>query len=278
MILIYVIIAANILFSWKGFEDYSFFSRYKFRIDDILVRKEYVRMLSSGFLHVDYMHLLFNMYAFYTFADVLQYFFNPFEFGLLYFGSLIAGNMLSLYVHRNHGDYSAVGASGAVSGVIYASIALMPEGGIGLVFIPGLSIPSWIFGIIYLLYSMFGIKSQRDNIGHEAHLGGAIAGLVLTVLYFFTKVDFNYWIIAAMLVPTVAFLYLIVYHPEWLITGKIDWSNNPLSRYKRQQKNKPNRPKESKQEELNRLLDKVSKHGLESLSQHERDRLDELSN
>jgi len=227
-------------------------------------------------LHVDMMHLIFNMYAFYTFSGVLVSYFTTLEFAIIYFGSLIGGNLLSLYIHRNHGNYSAVGASGAVSGAIYASIALVPDGGIGLVFLPGLWIPSWIFGIIYILYTIFGIKSNRDNIGHEAHLGGAMVGLILTVLFFLNDptVQFTWWIIGAMLVPTLAFLYLVVYHPEWLLTGKIDWSNNPLSRFKdKQDRERNKRPKP----ELNELLDKINRDGYESLTIEERKRLDELS-
>jgi len=276
MMLVYAIIGVNVILSLRGFRDFSFFERYKFEVDSILIRKEQIRMLSSGFLHVDMMHLIFNMYAFYTFSGVLVSYFTTLEFAIIYFGSLIGGNLLSLYIHRNHGNYSAVGASGAVSGAIYASIALVPDGGIGLVFLPGLWIPSWIFGIIYILYTIFGIKSNRDNIGHEAHLGGAMVGLILTVLFFLNDptVQFTWWIIGAMLVPTLAFLYLVVYHPEWLLTGKIDWSNNPLSRFKdKQDRERNKRPKP----ELNELLDKINRDGYESLTIEERKRLDELS-
>ncbi len=277
MTLIYIIIGLNVLFSWKGFEDYSFFEKFKFQTDRILHGKEYVRMVSSGFLHVNYMHLLFNMYAFYMFAEVLTVVFSDIEFILLYLASLLAGNLLSLFVHRDHSNYSAVGASGAVSGVIYASIALIPDGGIGLIFIPGLYIPSWIFGIIYILYTIFGIKSQRDNIGHEAHLGGAIAGMILTVAYFHNQYVFNYVIIAAMLVPTFIFLYFVVYHPEWLLTGKINWSNNPISRYKNRDKSLGSRKEQkNRQAELDDLLDRVNDVGYVKLTDDEKRRLDQL--
>lgn len=290
MILIYLIIIANVVISWKGFNEYYFLQKHLFRIDPILVRKEYGRMISSGFLHVDYMHLAFNMFALYTFSEGLVGKFNTFEFAMLYAGSLLAGNLLALYIHRNHGNYSAVGASGAVSGVVYASIALYPHGGIGLIFIPGLSIPSWIFGILYTLYTIFGIKSQRGNIGHEAHLGGALAGLAMTLLYFVGRHNFNYWIIAAMAVPSLAFLYLIVYHPEWMMTGKIDWSKNPISTFFRERKEKrqtfhyhkkehPGKaePEKTRTAELNDLLDKVNRVGYDNLSAAEKKRLDQLS-
>jgi len=103
-----------------------------------------------------------------------------------------------------------------------------------------------------------------------------MVGLILTVLFFLNDptVQFTWWIIGAMLVPTLAFLYLVVYHPEWLLTGKIDWSNNPLSRFKdKQDRERNKRPKP----ELNELLDKINRDGYESLTIEERKRLDELS-
>lgn len=284
MILIYLIIIANVVISWKGFNEYYFLQKHLFRIDPILVRKEYGRMISSGFLHVDYMHLAFNMFTLYSFSEGLEGTFNTFEFIMLYVGSLLAGNLLALYIHRNHGNYSAVGASGAVSGVVFASIAIEPN---GLVF---LIIPSWIFGIFYILYSIFGIKSQRDNIGHEAHLGGALAGLAMTLLYFVGRHNFNYWIIAAMAVPSLAFLYLIVYHPEWMMTGKVDWRKNPISTFFRERREKrqtfhyntkehPGKaePEKTRTAELNDLLDKVNRVGYDNLSAAEKKRLDQLS-
>lgn len=272
MTVVFVIIGLNVLISWKGFNDYQFFQRYKFNVDGILVHKEYIRLLSSGFLHADYTHLGFNMFTFYMFGDALAMTMSPIELVIIYIGSLLAGNALALYIHRNHADYSAIGASGAVSGIIYSTIIFYPS--LLIYFI----IPGWLFGIIYILYTIFGIKKQQGNIGHDAHLGGAIAGLLLTVLYFGSTEAFNYWIVAGMLVPTLVFLYLILYHPEWLLSGKIDWSNNPISKGI---KKKPSQPKQkeyiNREAELNRLLDKVNRVGYSNLSDEEKTRLDQLS-
>lgn len=269
MTLVLVIIALNVLISWKGFNDYQFFQRYKFNVDGILVRKEYIRLLSSGFLHADYTHLGFNMVTFYMFGDALALTMSPIELIVVYVGSLLAGNALALYIHRNHGDYSAIGASGAVSGIIYSTIIFYP--GLLIYFI----IPGWLFGIIYILYSIFGIKKQQGNIGHDAHLGGAIAGLLITVIYFSSRYEFNYYIVAGMLVPTLLFLYLIVYHPEWLLSGKIDWRNNPISKWFNTKSTKPKQ--KDREAELNRLLDKVNRVGYSNLSDAEKTRLDQLS-
>ncbi|MCH7525225.1 MAG: rhomboid family intramembrane serine protease [Bacteroidetes bacterium] len=175
-----IIIGANIIFSMKGFKDFSFFEKYKFNIGAIK-RGEQVRMISSGFLHADMQHLLFNMFTLYFFADVVIYYLNPFYFIILYIGSLLVGNLLSYYFHKNEYHYSAVGASGAVMGVLYSAILLDPEMRLGFMFIP-IPIPGYIFGIGYLLYSIYGMKNKTDNIGHDAHFGGAIGGYVITLV------------------------------------------------------------------------------------------------
>jgi len=175
-----IIIGANIIFSMKGFNDFSFFEKYKFNIGGIK-RGEQVRMISSGFLHADMQHLLFNMFTLYFFADVVIYYLNPFYFIILYIGSLLVGNLLSYYFHKNEYHYSAVGASGAVMGVLYSAILLNPEMRLYMMFIP-IPMPGYVFGIGYLLYSIYGMKNKVGNIGHDAHFGGAIGGYVITLV------------------------------------------------------------------------------------------------
>jgi membrane associated rhomboid family serine protease len=174
------ILVANVLFSYKGFNDISFFRKYEFHIGSIRAGEQ-IRMLSSGFLHADIMHLAFNMYTLYIFAPTVYGYLNNFGFGLVYFISLFAGNLLTLYFHKNDYNYRAIGASGAVMGILYAAILIEPTRNLRLMFIP-IDIPSYIFGIIYLLYSIYGMKAKNDNIGHTAHFGGAIGGLVYTLV------------------------------------------------------------------------------------------------
>ena len=174
------IIAANIMVSLKGFNDFSFFEKYKFNIGGIR-RGEQIRMLSAGFLHVDDMHLFFNMFTLYFFADEVIGYLGRTGFLVVYFGSLIVGNLLSLYFHKDEYHYSAVGASGAVTGVLYSAILLHPEMRLYLFFIP-LAIPGYVFGIGYLLYSIYGMKNRVGNIGHDAHFGGAVGGYVITLI------------------------------------------------------------------------------------------------
>jgi len=178
---ILVLILANVIISLKGFSDSAFFQKYKFQVGPIK-RGEQIRMISSGFLHVDYLHLFFNMYALYLFAGPVINNFGTAEFLIIYFASLLAGNLLSFKFNQNNSLYSAVGASGAVSGIIYAAIMLYPNMTLMMFPLP-IPIPGYIFGVGYLLYSMYGMKKQLGNIGHSAHIGGAVAGFVLTLAF-----------------------------------------------------------------------------------------------
>ncbi|WP_298883273.1 rhomboid family intramembrane serine protease [uncultured Polaribacter sp.] len=175
-----LLIIANVLVSMKGFKDYSFLDKYKFQVSRIL-SGEKIRTLTSGFLHVDWMHLGFNMYALYLFGDIVAALLGTPNFLIIYFGSLLAGSLYSLQYHKNEPYYSAVGASGAVSGIVYSSILLYPGMELFLFFIP-IPIPGYIFGVGYLLYSIYGMKKQLGNVGHSAHLGGAMGGFAITLL------------------------------------------------------------------------------------------------
>lgn len=195
------IIVINVLVSYKGFKDRAFFERYKFQIGPI-VKGERIRLLSSGFLHVDPSHLLFNMITLYFFADPVIQYIGVAKFLVLYFGALLAGSLFALNFHRKEPYYSAVGASGAVMGVVYAAIMLNPGMNLYLFFIP-IPIPAYVFGVGYLLYSMFGMKKQWGNIGHSAHIGGAIGGFLLTVLLYPKVLVENRWMVLVLAVPIV---------------------------------------------------------------------------
>lgn len=175
------ILAANILVSLKGFNDRAFFDRYKFNIGGIQAGQK-DRMLTSGFLHVDFSHLFFNMFTLYFFADVVIEWLGAPKFLIIYLVSLFGGSLLALFFHRNEPHYSAVGASGAVTGILYAAILLFPDMRLALMFIP-IPLPAYVLGIGYLLYSIYGMRSRLGNIGHTAHFGGAIGGFATTLLF-----------------------------------------------------------------------------------------------
>ena len=201
-----VIIAANILISIKGFNDFSFFEKYKFNVGSIK-RGEQIRMLSSGFLHADITHLLFNMFTLYFFADAVIYKLGSFNFIVIYFTSLIFGNLLSLYFHKDENWYSAIGASGAVTGILYAAILLRPDMSLYMYFIP-IPIPGYVFGIGYLLYSIYGMKNRIGNIGHDAHFGGAIGGYVVTLILMPSLFTTNLGYVGLLAIPIIILFVL----------------------------------------------------------------------
>lgn len=199
-----LIIIANVLVSMKGFKEYSFLDKYKFQVCRIL-GGEKIRAITSGFLHVDWIHLVFNMYALYLFGEIVARFLGTPDFLIIYFGSLLAGSLYSLYYHKDEPYYSAVGASGAVSGIVYSSILLYPSMELYLFFIP-IPIPGYIFGVGYLLYSIYGMKKQLGNIGHSAHLGGAIGGFAITLLLHPVIFTVNNVLVISLGVPIILLL------------------------------------------------------------------------
>src|SRR5690606_29605346 len=196
-----VIIAANVIISYKGFSGYGFFERYKFNVGAIR-RGEQVRMFSSGFLHVDTMHLFFNMFTLYFFANVVIDYLGSTNFIIVYVASLVIGSLLSLYFHKDEYHYSAVGASGAVTGILYSAILLEPGMSLYMFFIP-IPIPAYVFGIGYLLYSIYGMKNRVGNIGHDAHFGGAIGGYVVTLMLMPILFQTNLLMVGLLAVPII---------------------------------------------------------------------------
>jgi membrane associated rhomboid family serine protease len=153
----------------------------------IVKEKRYYQTLTSAFLHADYIHLLFNMFTLFSFGMFLEKFYmvnygtitGSLYFLAIYFISLFSGSILTLVFHYNNPDYVAVGASGAVSGVIFSFITFFPTAQVGVFFIP---MPAFIFAGIYIAVSVFGMKKNFGNIGHEAHLGGALGGFISTLI------------------------------------------------------------------------------------------------
>lgn len=183
MNILILIIVITAIISFAAPNGSSNFEKYKFNVGAISNRKEYIRLLSAGFLHADLMHLIFNMLTLYFFGPVIIQGFGNFGFLLIYFGSILLGNIFSLFIYQKQPWYSAIGASGGVSGILFAAIAMMPDIRIYMFFIP-IPIPGYIFGLVYFAYSVYMMlnPSQHDNIGHAAHLGGAFFGLVYAVL------------------------------------------------------------------------------------------------
>lgn len=205
-ITLFTLIIINIIVSIKGLDDPYFFIKYQFHIGSIRSGEQY-RMLTSGFFHADIPHLAFNMIALYSFADVVIQLLGTFNFVTIYFASLIFGSLLTIYFHKNDYSYSAVGASGAVTGILYSAILMVPNLPINIMFIP-MDIPGYIFGIIYLLYSIYGMKAKNDTIGHTAHIGGAIGGFVFTLFKAPSVFIDNPLIVISLIIP-IAIMFIM---------------------------------------------------------------------
>ena len=191
-----IILVATIAVSYYGFQNTTFFERYKFNVGAVQ-KCDYIRLVSSGFLHADWQHLILNMVSLFFFQGLLIRSIGSVLFLVVYFGAMIAGSLFSWYLYQRQWYYSAIGASGAVSGIIFAAIALNPTG-ITVNFLPG-----WLFGAFYFAYSAFMMfnPSEGDNIGHSAHLGGAVFGLLVAVLYAPEAVINHAFYIGVMVLP-----------------------------------------------------------------------------
>lgn len=260
------IIIVTVLVSYKGFTNNRFFEDYEFEVDRILIDRQYYRLLTSGFLHTGWTHLVFNMFSLYFFSGAVTLGLGSFNFLLIYFVSMIGGCLLSLLLHRNHRQYSAVGASGAVCGVMFASVALFPDLEIRMFPLP-FSIPGWVYAVLYIGFSIYGVRSQKDNIGHDAHLGGGLVGMLVVLILNPAAFAEHIGVILMIVVPVGIFIYLIITRPHILFVDNLFFKNHN-DFYSIDHRDNVRRA--SQQREVDRILDKISRSGMGSLSRGER--------
>jgi membrane associated rhomboid family serine protease len=183
-----IIICITCVFSITAFQNHSLFNKNLFNPYLINLNREWHRFFTHAFLHADWLHLILNMYVLYTFGSFVEnYFFeNVFDekaklfYILLYVGGILLSSFPSFERHKHDAYYNSVGASGAVSAIVFSSIVFNPTAKMGLIFLP-VMIPAYIFGGLYLLYSWYMAKKANDNIGHDAHFWGAAFGLFFTI-------------------------------------------------------------------------------------------------
>ena len=177
-----VIFVATIATSLIGlFGSPKLLDRSLFRPYWFLRRRQYDTVIMSGFVHADLMHLIFNMMTFYFFGFMLEQAIGSTHFLLLYFAGLLISHAGTYIKQKNNPEYACLGASGAISAVLFAAIVFFPEQSLFIIPIP-VPIPAPLFGIGYLAYTWYAARNPHGRINHDAHLGGAITGLVYVAL------------------------------------------------------------------------------------------------
>ena len=187
MLITYIIIIFTASVSIPAFTNHELFAKMRFNAYIIKESKQWYRFFSYGLLHANWAHLIMNMFVLYSFGGQVEYLMKycfgmqgNFYYAVLYVGAIFISVIPSFEKHKRDSWYNAVGASGAVSAVVFSSIIFMPTSKIELLFLP-IPIPAAIFGILYLVYSAYMAKRGTDNIGHDAHFWGALFGAIFTI-------------------------------------------------------------------------------------------------
>jgi membrane associated rhomboid family serine protease len=264
----------TLYWSYRGFTSPGFRDRYIFSPTRILGNRQYYRLLSCGFLHLNWLHLLLNMFSLYSVGFAIELAFGFPTFLIIYLGSIVGGSLLSLYLHRNHYGYQALGASGGVCGAIFAYIFLFSGTWMSFFFIP---LPSWLFAILFILIAFFGLRRQLGNIGHDAHLGGAIIGLLITTALR-PSIVVRSLVLYIVVMGLSVVLFIHLYRAPLYVPG-----SNPFSpaywrrRWREVQARRRAKQEWKDKETLDRLLTKISRSGMESLTAAEMRKLKAIS-
>ncbi|MCK5537384.1 MAG: rhomboid family intramembrane serine protease [Bacteroidales bacterium] len=184
----YLIIGFTSLISYQAFKNKELFNKFMFNAYMVYHKRDFKRLISHGFLHADWTHLIFNMLTLFFFGDhventLIAYYgsMGSVFYLILYLTAIPLASLMSLFKHKDMHSYNSVGASGAVSAVLFAAIMFNPTMKIMLIILP-IPMPAWVFGLAYLGYSHYMSKQNSDNINHDAHFIGSIYGLLFPAL------------------------------------------------------------------------------------------------
>lgn len=177
-----IIFVFTVVTSLYAFYDHSIYGKFMLHPFSVAKGQNVHTLITSGLIHADWMHLFFNMFTFYAFAFTLEQLMGSWQFGLLYFLALILSDLPTLFRHKNDFHYNSLGASGAISAVLFSYILFNPMSKLYIMFIP-IGIPAVAFGGLYLIYCAYASKNSRDNINHDAHFFGALTGLIFTIIF-----------------------------------------------------------------------------------------------
>lgn len=177
-----IIFVFTIVTSLYAFYDNSVYGKFMLHPYSVSKGNSIYTLITSGLIHADWMHLFFNMFTFYAFAFTLERLMGSWQFGLLYFLGLILSDIPTVFKHKDNFHYNSLGASGAVSAVLFSYILFNPMSKIYIMFIP-IGIPAVVFGFLYLIYCAYASRNSRDHINHDAHFFGALTGLIFTIIF-----------------------------------------------------------------------------------------------
>lgn len=177
-----VIFVFTIVTSLYAFYDNSAYGKFMLHPYSVSKGNNIYTLITSGLIHADWMHLFFNMFTFYAFAFTLERLMGSWQFGLLYFLGLVLSDIPTVFKHKDNFNYNSLGASGAISAVLFSYILFQPMDKIYIMFIP-IGIPAVVFGFLYLIYCAYASRNSRDHINHDAHLFGALTGLIFTIIF-----------------------------------------------------------------------------------------------
>lgn len=176
------LICVNIIISIYAFYiDRTFINQFAFQVHAVRDQKQHYRILTSSFLHANLAHLLLNMMTLFFFGPEIERILGKLGFLVVYFGAIVASGFVSLKVNRDNPSYSSIGASDAVSGVVLSFCCFHPFQPLYLMFIP-IPIPAIVYGVLFMAISAQLMERSNRVIAHEGHLGGALAGVALTIL------------------------------------------------------------------------------------------------
>lgn len=185
-----IIAIITFLISYRCFQDTDLVNKLKHYPYSEARGSEFYRFISSGFVHGDWTHLIINMYVFYEFGSIVEKIFISIHgnllgrlwYVLLYVGTLIIADIPTYIKFKNNPNFASIGASGAVSGILFAYILFDPWAMLALFFV--IPIPAIVFAVLYLIYSSWADKNQSGKIDHSAHYYGAISGLLITIIFY----------------------------------------------------------------------------------------------
>ncbi len=179
----YVILIATVVTSLTAWYIFPhFFEEGMLRPYYTIREHKWYQLITSGFLHADFLHLFFNMFTFYIFGPYLEQILGTPVFTGMYFTALVVSSLPSLIKHKDDPSFASLGASGAVEAVIFSFILFYPWQPLYIMFIP-IGIPALIFGILFLAYSIYESRRNRGVINHDAHIAGAVSGIVFTIAF-----------------------------------------------------------------------------------------------